>query len=146
MSPKRPGPRPRIDRFELLDAVDWCGVRWPLLFSAYEVTCVNEALDREILEGTVLNAFAVSSRGRRMLDEVQGGQPRGRLEVREDLRCLAHGGCLTIVCVRCDEVRLEHASSSALAGIVRSLMSEHGCSGARASSTGAGRGAVHAGI
>lgn len=60
-------PRVRIGTTELLQAVAELGPNWPVRFSRYEIVEVNEALDRELMAGTLTDAVTLSDRGRSLI-------------------------------------------------------------------------------
>lgn len=60
-------PRIRISTTELLAAVDELGPHWPTRFGDREIVDVNEAVDRELLAGTLLDAVTLSPHGERLL-------------------------------------------------------------------------------
>ncbi|HEX7356052.1 MAG TPA: hypothetical protein VF288_14615 [Mycobacteriales bacterium] len=62
-------PRKRIDTSELLAAVSEMGPNWPARFGDREIVDVNEALDRELLAGTLLDAVTLSPEGERVLGD-----------------------------------------------------------------------------
>ncbi|HEY5334577.1 MAG TPA: hypothetical protein VIJ71_00990 [Mycobacteriales bacterium] len=64
-------PRVRIGTIELLQAVADLGPNWPVRFSHYEIVEVNEALDRELMAGTLTDAITLSAHGRRMISDVE---------------------------------------------------------------------------
>lgn len=60
-------PRIPISTTELLAAVADLGPSWPLRFGDHEIVDVNEALDRELIAGTLRDAITLSPQGRRAL-------------------------------------------------------------------------------
>jgi hypothetical protein len=60
-------PRVRISTSELLQAVSDLGPNWPARFGDYEIVEVNEALDRELIAGTLIDAITLSPQGRELL-------------------------------------------------------------------------------
>jgi len=61
-------PRMPIDTRDLLTAVAQLGSTWPSRFGHHEIVDVSEALDRELLAGTLIDAITLSPQGRRLLD------------------------------------------------------------------------------
>lgn len=60
-------PRVPIGTAELLAAVSELGPAWPARFGDREIVDVNEAVDRELLAGTLLDAVTLSPHGERLL-------------------------------------------------------------------------------
>lgn len=60
-------PRLPIVTTELLAAVAELGPNWPTRFGDREIVDVNEAVDRELIAGTLLDAVTLSPRGRQLL-------------------------------------------------------------------------------
>lgn len=66
--PRSEKPRVRISTTELLTAVVDLGPNWPIRFGDYEIVDVNEAVDRELIAGNLLDAVTVSPQGEQCLD------------------------------------------------------------------------------
>lgn len=62
-------PRIVISSRDLLAAVDEHGPQWPAVFGDQEIVSVTEAVDRELLAGTLVDATHLSPAGRELLDE-----------------------------------------------------------------------------
>lgn len=60
-------PRLPIGTIELLTAVAELGPTWPARFGDREIVDVNEAVDRELMAGTLLDAVTISPHGRQLL-------------------------------------------------------------------------------
>lgn len=60
-------PRIRIGTTELLHAVADLGPNWPGRLGHCEMVEVNEALDRELLAGTLVDATTLSTQGRHLI-------------------------------------------------------------------------------
>ncbi|HEX7353964.1 MAG TPA: hypothetical protein VF288_03930 [Mycobacteriales bacterium] len=60
-------PRHPISTAALLAAVDQLGPHWPARFADHEIVDVNEAVDRELLAGTLVDAVTLSGSGRRLV-------------------------------------------------------------------------------
>lgn len=69
-------PRVRVSTRELLTAVHELGPHWPRRFAQREIVDVNEALDRELIAGTLSDAITLSPRGHRALNWPQDEPPR----------------------------------------------------------------------
>lgn len=66
--PRTDKPRIRISTTELLAAVVELGPNWPSRFGDHEIVDVNEAVDRELMAGNLLDAVTLSPRGQRWLE------------------------------------------------------------------------------
>lgn len=64
-------PRIVISSQDLLSAVDEHGPLWPATFGDQEIVSVTEAVDRELLAGTLVDATHLSPAGRALLDGTQ---------------------------------------------------------------------------
>lgn len=62
-------PRHHISTLELLSAVGEFGPNWPARFGDHEIADVNEAIDRELIAGTLLDAVTLSPYGQRLLHQ-----------------------------------------------------------------------------
>lgn len=60
-------PRSQISTTELLQAVADLGPTWPAQFGDHEVVAVTEALDRELIAGTLIDAVTISPYGWQLL-------------------------------------------------------------------------------
>lgn len=60
-------PRMPIGTMDLLMAVADLGPHWPARFGHHEIVDVNEALDRELLAGTLVDAITLSPHGQRLI-------------------------------------------------------------------------------
>lgn len=69
--PRSVKPRLRISTTELLTAVADLGPNWPARFGDYEIADVNEALDRELLAGNLLDAITLTDQGRQTLPDTR---------------------------------------------------------------------------
>jgi hypothetical protein len=79
--PARTGQRPTICTEDILEAVATRGRRWTAAFADEEITVVNEALDRELLQGNLVDAVTLSAQGERVLADhrrLPTGRPSGR--------------------------------------------------------------------
>ncbi len=70
MSPARSGPRRSISTKDLLQAIVTRGRHWTAVFADEQIVSVNEALDRELLNGNLIDACTLSERGRRTLAQL----------------------------------------------------------------------------
>ena len=66
-------PRVVISSQELLSAVDAHGPYWPAAFGDQEIVSVTEAVDRELLAGTLVDATHLSPAGRALLEGAEVG-------------------------------------------------------------------------
>lgn len=60
-------PRVQITSAELLTAVSELGPTWPARFGDHEIVDVNEAVDRELLAGNLVDAVTLSPKGRQQV-------------------------------------------------------------------------------
>jgi hypothetical protein len=126
----RRGHKPHIPTTDLLEAVSVLGVRWTMIFHDWEVTQVNEALDRELYSGNLDNAYTVSSRGYQALDQAGHTSRQARIDIRLDPNCpecrLDHA-CWVITCTSCHDLRLAHVRDADLVSVVTQLVTDHVC-------------------
>ena len=126
----RKGPKRHLDSPEVLRAIAVLGIRWTVAFRNEEITAVNEALDRELLNGNLVNAYTLSSQGEHALRTAAPQGARGRLDIRVDascLQCRLADECWTITCVRCGEVELRHVPEGELADVIQHVIASHDC-------------------
>lgn len=128
----RTGPKPRLETADLLQAVSTLGIRWTMLFADEEISVVNTALDRELLNGNLANAFTVSAQGEQLLERVVPLRSGLKLDIRIDAGCLGcrlDDVCWTIRCLRCDDLQLRHVREAGMVDQVRQVLSTHECHG-----------------
>ena len=128
--PARPGPRPTLPTFDVLFAVATRGRRWTSAFRDAEVRTLDEAADRELFSGNMVNPYTLSVRGERLLEE-QLGHPNDlvRLDVGARFGCRTHGSCWTLRCARCQVTQLEHVTDAALDDQMQQVVAGHICVG-----------------
>jgi hypothetical protein len=130
VSPARPGPRRHISTLEILEAVATRGRFWTAVFADDEVRTVNEAVDRELLAGTLLDACTLTTFGSTELARLRGKpNDQGRIDVRIDHACREHGPCWIVRCVRCDALELPHVAEDELEETVQKVLADHVCLG-----------------
>ncbi|MGH3745412.1 MAG: hypothetical protein ACRDTP_11180 [Mycobacteriales bacterium] len=67
--PRSDKPRIPISTSELLTAVVELGPNWPTRFGDHEIVDVNEAVDRELIAGNLVDAVTLTAQGERLLHE-----------------------------------------------------------------------------
>ena len=126
----RKGPKNHLGTDEVLEAVSVLGIRWTMAFSDEEVITVNEALDRELVNGNLANAFTVSAQGLQRLRESGRRRSEARIEVRIDTtcrRCRLGDECWVVRCTRCDGLQVRHVVEPDLVPTVREAFATHTC-------------------
>ncbi len=130
MSPARPGPRRHISTLEILDAVATRGRYWTAVFTDDEVRTVNEAVDRELLAGTLKDACTLTSFGDAELARLRGKpNDQGTIDVRVDHSCREHDPCWTVRCIRCEDLEIRHVGELQLEETVQKVLADHVCLG-----------------
>ena len=130
MTPARPGPRPEIATYAILEAVATRGRRWTAAFRDAEILALNEAVDRELLNGNLKDGHTLSAQGERTLAEHLGHpNDRASIDVRVDHACREHDPCWTLTCVRCETVRVHHITDDEMEVQVQKIIAGHVCLG-----------------
>ena len=127
--PARHGPRPHITTYEILRAIDARGPTWTAVFTAHEITTVNESLDRELLAGNLRYATTLSRRGRLELERLRGAEREGRIDLRIDHECDDHDSCWVVSCTRCRRVLAGHVAEDQLELMAHKAVTDHRCAG-----------------